>query len=398
MDTDFEGECDVGIKAKVVGKAFAVAFGQRLVPIEGVTGFLDDSGQACGVLGGVGFEVGGDLAGWAEKFESIGDGIDASFVGEFIDEAVDGVGMEDIADAAEPADVKGGFGASCFAKDVGDAVGHIECAHAHLEDHRAIIARPEGVDECGVDSAVVPRKRHTLFVKGGAEGLEAFGVVKAVFDLVFASPLEADREADLLGEQDGFEDKVGLRLASKAPAEKGDVEGDLVFGEAELLGDGFFGADRILARSPDLAGSVFFDVRSAHKRLHRGMNQIGRVVSAFDLAFALCFDATGVSFAAVDDISLFESLFEFFSVGGAVVKFETLGVPLDLEGALALDGGPCVGGDDTDRSVGVDGGRESVDGLDAKDTFDLFGCGVIERLDLGPRDRSACRTSVHKTG
>ncbi len=176
------------------------------------------------------------------------------------------------------------------------------------------------------------------------------------------------------------------------------MEGDLVFGDLELFGDGLFGADGILAWSPDLAGSVFFDIGGADGGFHCGMNQIGRVVRALDLAFALRFDATGVSFAAVYDIGFFEGLFEFFAVFGAVVEFETLGVPLYFEGALALDGGPCVGSDDTDGSVGVDGGRESVDGLDAKDAFDLFCSGVIERFEFGTRDRSACSASVHETG
>ncbi len=210
LDADFEGKCHVGVKAKVVGKAFAVPFGQGLVPTEGITGVLDDCGQSFGVLGVVGLDMGGDLTVRAKQFEPIGDGIEAGFVGEFIDKAVDGEGVKDIADTTQPADVKGGFGASSFAKNVRDAVGHIECAHIEFKDHRAVVAGPEGVDEGGIDGAVVPREGYALFVEGGAEALEAFGVIKAVFDLIFACPLETDGQADLLGKQDRFEDKVGL--------------------------------------------------------------------------------------------------------------------------------------------------------------------------------------------
>ena len=151
-------------------------------------------------------------------------------------------------------------------------------------------------------------------------GLDAFhrdGVQEAVANVVFPRPLHLDGRAELLRQQRRLEREIAFRLAPEAAAEQRDVDGDILLGNAERLGDVLARSARALHRRPDLR-LVALDVRDRDRRLHGDMGEMRQIVLTYDHLVGALQRGFDVAFLAHHQAGLARGFLEFGPVGDRV--------------------------------------------------------------------------------
>ncbi len=279
---------DVAQEAAVGGDPEAAALGKLAAPAGALGRQLDDAAEpprvhgvvlqlaaVVRVVGPVGLEV--HVAGRADQLQQVVLGVGARRVGQLVSERADGESVVDVRHRAQPADADVRCDGGVLQAQVGHVEGQVGEAQPQLPVRRVLRLSVEGGRDRGKDGAVSPGDRGARGVEAGLEVLGAHGVVEAVLDLVFPRPGHLDRLPDLLREQRGLEDEVGLRLAAEAAAQERHVHRDLLHREAQGRGHLFPGPHRILRAGPDLAAPVPHRSQRG-RRLDGAVGEVGRVV------------------------------------------------------------------------------------------------------------------------
>src|SRR5215472_1226628 len=84
---------------------------------------------------------------------------------------------------------------------------------------------------------MLPGDEVAFGVEAGFELVISGGAVEVVADVVFAGPDDFDGSFRGAGNERGFDGVILNEAAAEAAANKGDVNLDVVFGNAESLGD-----------------------------------------------------------------------------------------------------------------------------------------------------------------
>ena len=201
---------------------------------------------------------------------------------DLADERLHGERVRNVRHRSEPADTRVRDGLRILDPDVGDREGHVDDAHPEFPVRFLHLARVEGRHDRRRDAPVQPRDRVTLRVDAGLEMLHRDSVEVVVVKIVVARPDDLDRPAIHRFRQDRRLDAViRLGLATEAPAEQCHVDGDILDGHAEPLGDEVARRLRRLEAALHLAFAVD-DAGRCGRRLHRRVREMRQVVLRLD--------------------------------------------------------------------------------------------------------------------
>ena len=154
-----------------------------------------------------------------------------------------------------------------------------------------------------------PGDHLAVLVEPGLDALHRDGVQEAVANIVFPRPLHLHRRAEFLREQRRFEREIAFRFAAEPAAEQRDVDGDVLLGDAERLGDVLARAAGALHRRPDL-GLVALDVGDRDRRLHADMGEMRQIIFADDHLVGALQRGVDVALLAHDEARFARGLLE----------------------------------------------------------------------------------------
>ena len=195
----------------------------------------------------------------------------------------------------------------------------------------------------------MPPGRHlAALVETGLDAFHRNGMQEAVANVVFARPLHLDGGTEFLRKQRRFESVIAFRFASEAAAEQGDVDGDILLGNAKRLGDVLTRSARTLHRRPDLR-LVALDVGDRNRRLHGDMGEMRQIVLTHDHLVGVLQGGLDVTLLAYYQAGLACGFLELGPVAGRIV-FAGAVVPDDLQRVAALDRGAGVACDHCDAA------------------------------------------------
>src|SRR5215469_11297260 len=189
----------------------------------------------------------------ADQLAQILDRVFARRHRKLVGKRADGKGMRDIVDRAVPADAHMARRGAVLATHIGNVVRHVDHTLAQFAAAAVNDVRLERRLYWREDSTMQPCTGTTILVECCFEVLRADCVIIIVLDVVLARPRDFDRGADHAREQRCFGDIVRLRLAAKAAAEQGYVDGNVGFVDTEDLRHGLARLGQVLRRRPGLA-------------------------------------------------------------------------------------------------------------------------------------------------
>ena len=221
-----------------------------------------------------------------EDLQAVLDRIAPRGGGHLVGEHVGGECVEDVAYRAHPADAHTGPHAGELHALVLDRVRQVGEAHLEFPVRRHAGATVEHGGDRRKRGAFQPGLGVAALVDGGAVVLRARRMEVVVADVVLARPLHADRATESLGEFDGLEPEIRLRLAPEGAAEQRRRDRDVLRFVAEPSRDQAAGGLRILERSVDDAHAAGH-VRDGHRRFHGRMGQERCLVGGGNLGRAI---------------------------------------------------------------------------------------------------------------
>ena len=238
------------------------------------------------------------------------------------------------------------------------------------------------------DAAVPPGDHLAVLVEAGLDPFRRDGVEEVVTHVILPRPLHLYRRPERLRKQRRLEREVALRLAAESAAEQGDVDGDVVLGNSEGLGDVFPGPAGTLHGRPDFGLAVPY-IGDRDGRLHAGMRQMRQVVFADNHLVGGLQGGVHVALLAHHQARLARGVLEFGAIGRRIVFGVGAVVPDDLQRVPSLDRSPGVAGDHGDAAERLEFGwpGPTLDLHHLFDAGDLHRVATVERYQLAAGHR-----------
>ena len=223
-----------------------------------------------------------ELAVGSDSFQEVVDVIRVVEVGQFIDEAVDSEGVEEVANGAHPTLANMILRRAVLGADVGYVEEQLVETHTGFEVGAIFFAGSEGGSDRRERAAEEPRLKFAGSIEAALHMHGGHGVKVVEAYVVLASPDHFDGLARGFREQGRLDDVIGFRLAAEAAAEQGDVAGHIFRREPESGRDRILNGLRVLRRTP---GFHFAGPEFGHRdrRLHGSVGQHGHVVIGLEL-------------------------------------------------------------------------------------------------------------------
>ncbi len=399
VDLHLDGDAGIGHEAAMGGDAQPLALRQLAAPADALGGGLDHLAQpgrfigiALGVLAidpPIGKIGGIDHAVLAEQLQQIVLVVAPGRGRQFGDEALDGEGMRDVRDRAEPADPGVGGGLGVLDLEIGDIEWIVDRPHAEFDRDLMLGIGHEQRAERGRHRAMQPGDRLALGIQTGLDALDRNGVQEAVMQIVLAGEADLDRlAAHFLGEDSRLLDVVRLGFAAEPAAQQQIVQHNLLQRHVEMLG-------QILARHLRRLGAApHLDAVRAHLggtggRLHRRLGEMGNVVVGVDPLRRLGHRRLDVAILADHLARCARRFLHHLAIGRGVVRPVRAVIPLDGQFGAALDGGVGGLGHHRDAAERQEAGRRgnAVDRDHFQDAGYFQRLGGIISLHLAEIDR-----------
>src|SRR5882724_8782294 len=178
------------------------------------------------------------------------------------------------------------------------------------------------------------------------------GTIKIVANVILARPDDLDRGMSIAGDQGSFDGVVLNEAAAEASTDEGDVDFDVVAGNAQSLSDGLGGRAGNLCGRPEFAFATA-EMSGAIRRFHRGVRQEGDFVNRFELSCRAREGLLEVAIVAQNGAFGGNQLHEFFAqAGGGFLRVLDF-VPLDCKSFAGLHRGPGGIGEYGDTGAGI---------------------------------------------
>ena len=172
----------------------------------------------------------------------------------------------------------------------------------------------EGRGDSRCDAAVPPGNHLAVLVKTGFDPFRRDGMEEVVVKVVFPRPLHLHRRTDRLRQQRRLQHEVAFRFAPETTAEQRDIDGHVILGDTESLGDVFAGPARTLHGGPDL-GLAVLDFSDRDRRFHAHMREVRQVVFPDNHLVGGPESSVDIALLAHDETRLARGFLEFGPIG-----------------------------------------------------------------------------------